>query len=167
MTNECRVVSLFQQFHSTGWRADVEWFCYFDDFTLQDTEPACGRRFKNAAEGGFLLQIAPPTSFPAAHLYKKGSDASVASLICSPCSKPHAKMLCSPQFIRPHHSPPRHPSARRIFDEPEVRHPRVYRRGEAGGGRKAAEADMPKTRERRQAKLRLSAQICLLDFRRV
>ena len=86
---------------------------------------------------------APPTSFPAAHLYKKGSDAPVASLICNPCSKPHAKMLCSSQFIRPHHPPPRHPSARRIFDEPEVRPPQVYRRGEAGGGRKGAGADMP------------------------
>lgn len=62
--------------------------------------------------------------------------------ICNPYSKPFSKKLCSSQFPRLHHPALRHPSARRIFDEPEVRHPRVYRQGEAGGARKAAGAVM-------------------------
>ncbi|WP_066924949.1 hypothetical protein [Murdochiella massiliensis] len=49
---------------------DDEWvwsgFVFFGHSPLQHKEPAFGRRFENAAEGGYTFVIAPPTADPAA-----------------------------------------------------------------------------------------------------
>lgn len=131
----------------------VEWFRLFDDSTLQDKEPACGRRFKMPPKAALRLQnCAANSGSSGAPPSNRAANSVPSDAPLNPCP-PSTLVLRSISPTAHHPRPPtapHPPSARRAphpppgpFLAPHLRRtgsaPAKYlRRGEAGGARKGS-----------------------------